>query len=203
MRISRLYTKIPFWIALIGLSFGTFAVHGQVSLGNYTLQDTRSGKMMKFSEFENKKVVVLVFTSADCAFSMKYQDRINAMNETYKDQSVAFVAVNSNDSALNAGDAVKRMRIQVPYKFPYIKDASQEIAEVLEATRNPEAFVLVPLGGGKFEIVYRGQIDDNPLDAAFVEKHFVKDAIEAVLAGDRPAVKQTEATGCNIKWQKS
>ena len=173
-----------------------------IFLENELLKDTRSGKEFKFSELQDKKAIVVVFTSSDCAFSMKYQERINSLHDTYQNDQVAFVAINSNDPTLNSEDAAKRMRIQMPYKFPYIKDASQKVAESLEASRNPEAFVLVPRASGGFEIAYRGQIDDNPLDPSFVENHYLKNAIEAVINNEVPAIKETEPTGCNIKWQK-
>ncbi len=170
---------------------------------DFQLHDTRSGKDITLSEYNDQKAIVVIFTSSDCAFSLKYQERINELYQTYEQQSVAFVAVNSNDSTLNIGDAPKKMRVQAPYRFPYLKDGSQQVAEQFGASRNPEVFVLTPVDDGKFRVVYQGQIDDNPLDASLVEHHYLKDAIEAVQAGSLPKVSSTEPAGCNIKWKKS
>ena len=195
--------KISIFTLLVGAISANLGLAQQnVSLSEQVLVDTRSGKNLKFADFTGKKAVVVIFTSSDCAFSMKYQERINKLHEDYATQDVSFVAINSNDSALNSSDAARLMRIQMPYEFPYIKDASQKVASVLEASRNPEAFVLVPRAGGSYDIAYRGQIDDNPLDASFVENHYLKNALDAVIAGKAPPVPSTEATGCNIKWHK-
>ncbi len=202
-----LMTKIRVNTVLLSLLLGCISWNLSIAqqgilLEDELLKDTRSGNEFKFSELKDKKAIVVVFTSSDCAFSMKYQERINELHEKFQGDQVAFVAINSNDPALNAEDAARRMRIQMPYKFPYIKDATQKVAEALEASRNPEAFVLVPKASSGFEIAYRGQIDDNPLDPAFVENHYLKNAIEAVIKGEKPSTPSTEPTGCNIKWQK-
>ncbi|MEM6632196.1 MAG: redoxin family protein [Bacteroidota bacterium] len=195
--------NISVFILLIGVVFGNQVLaQEKVSLSEQVLIDTRSGKNLKFSDFSSKKAVVVIFTSSDCAFSMKYQERINKLHEEYAAKEVSFVAINSNDSVLNSSDAARLMRIQMPYEFPYIKDASQAVASALEASRNPEAFVLIPRVGGSYDIAYRGQIDDNPLDASFVENHYLKNALDAVIGGNSPPVSSTEATGCNIKWHK-
>ncbi len=193
------------FIGMVCLALGPISLSAQdpVILEGFTLHDTRSGKDVNLAGLKDQKAIVVIFTSSDCAFSLKYQERINQLYEVYQDQPVAFLAINSNDSTLNMGDAPKRMRVQAPYRFPYLKDESQQVADKFDASRNPEAFVLVPLSGGKFQIVYQGQIDDNPLDASLVENHYLKDAIEAVLAGNKPKIPSTDPAGCNIKWKKS
>jgi len=170
---------------------------------DFELPDTRTGEVVHLSDYHESPAIVVMFTSSDCAFSMKYQDRINSIKNTYSQKGVVFIAINSNDSTLNLGDAPKRMRVQAPYQFPYLKDENQTVAERFSASRNPEVFVLRPVATQRYEIVYQGQIDDNPLDPKLVEKHYLKNALDAVLQDKQPAVKQTEPTGCNIKWKKS
>ena len=49
-------------------------------------------------------------------------------------------------------------------------------------------------------LVYHGAIDDNR-DEADVTAHYLRDAIEAALAGDYPAVTETPPVGCTVKWR--
>ena len=83
---------------------------------------------------------------------------------------------------------------------PQILDSKQKLAKELKAEMTPEAVVL----NGKNEVVYRGRIDDTY--AALGKKrakpttYDLKSAIEAVLAGKQPNVKETEAVGCYIDF---
>jgi hypothetical protein len=58
-----------------------------------------------------------------------------------------------------------------------------------------QAFVLDP----KRRIVYLGAFDDNT-DPEKVTKHYVKDAVDAVLAGKVPAVKESLPRGCPVEY---
>ena len=49
-------------------------------------------------------------------------------------------------------------------------------------------------------LVYHGAIDDNREEEQ-VTSHYLKDAIEAALAGDAPPVADTPAVGCTVKWR--
>jgi hypothetical protein len=48
---------------------------------------------------------------------------------------------------------------------------------------------------------YHGTIDDNYEDPAKVTKRYLKDALDAVLAGKDPGLKDTQPVGCTIKWK--
>jgi hypothetical protein len=48
-----------------------------------------------------------------------------------------------------------------------------------------------------------GAIDDNTDDVKAVTKHYVADAIEALISGKPVAVTETKAIGCTIKWKNS
>jgi hypothetical protein len=50
-------------------------------------------------------------------------------------------------------------------------------------------------------LVYHGAIDDNAEDAAKVTKRYLRDALDAVTAGSKPAVAETKALGCSIKFR--
>ena len=168
---------------------------------NFTLKDAQTGEEIALEDYADKKAVVVVFTSSHCSFAIKYQQRLNKIFEQFEEREVAFLAINSNDSKLNDVETFARMRAQSPYEFPYLKDSDQAIAKAFKATRNPEAFVLIPANNGKFQMTYRGQIDDNPLDFQLVEQHFLRDALTASLEGKQPTQQHTEPSGCNIKWK--
>jgi hypothetical protein len=50
-------------------------------------------------------------------------------------------------------------------------------------------------------LVYHGAIDDSR-DERAVEQQYLRDALDAVLAGGEPAVAETPPTGCSVKWRQ-
>jgi hypothetical protein len=48
-------------------------------------------------------------------------------------------------------------------------------------------------------VQYIGAIDDSSRNPDKVQKHYVEDAVDALLAGQIPKVSTTKAIGCSIK----
>jgi hypothetical protein len=84
------------------------------------------------------------------------------------------------------------------YPFPYLYDASQEVAKAYHAACTPDFFLF----DGARSLVYRGQLDaSRPGNDVPVTGADLRAAIEAVIAGRVPAGNQTPSIGCNIKWK--
>jgi hypothetical protein len=80
--------------------------------------------------------------------------------------------------------------------FPYVVDATSDVARAFGATRTPEAFLF----GADGHLVYHGAIDDNR-DAGQVKTRYLEDAVNAVVAGKAVAMQETKALGCGIKFR--
>ena len=52
---------------------------------------------------------------------------------------------------------------------------------------------------GEYIVKYIGTIDDNYQDASAVKKHYLADAIDALINGKEPDPNTTKAIGCSIK----
>jgi hypothetical protein len=83
------------------------------------------------------------------------------------------------------------------YVFAYAHDAGQDVARAYGAQRTPEVYVL----DAERRIRYHGAIDDDR-DEAMVREAWLRDALDAVLAGRAPATADTPAVGCTIKWRR-
>jgi hypothetical protein len=44
-------------------------------------------------------------------------------------------------------------------------------------------------------------MDDNPRNPGKETTHELRDAVDAILAGERPKVAVTNPIGCNVKWR--
>ena len=159
---------------------------------------TDGEKVVKLSDFNDQKLVAVVFTSSHCSWAKKYEERLKELHSNYADKGLAIIAVNSNNAAMNEMDDPSVMRTVTVFPFPYLKDEDQSVAKMFQAKKNPEVFLLKPVGSG-FKVVYSGKIDDNPLDAKLVKQNFLNDAIDSLLQGSSPAVKHSPASGCLIK----
>jgi thiol-disulfide isomerase/thioredoxin len=161
--------------------------------------------MVSLSDYANEKGVILIFDCNTCPFSKGYNERIKALHRMYAEKGFPVVAVNPNDPAASPGDSFDKMVSYAREKdFPhtYLQDESQEVARAFGATNTPHVFVL-DNDNGKFKVAYIGAIDNNPKDGAAATKHYVQDAVEALLDGNAPGVTSAKAIGCTIKWKRS
>ena len=155
------------------------------------------GKMHSLADYKDKAAVVLVFTCASCPTAVDYEDRINDLAKRLggPNGKVAIVAVCVNrvkgDSLVELTERAKQRELA----FDYLHDESQKIAKDYGAIFTPEFYVL----GRDRKIVYMGAFDDKT-DAAKVEQRHVEAAITAVFKGEQPAVKETIARGCRVRY---
>jgi len=166
------------------------------SITEFSLTDGE--KEVKLSDYNNQKLIAVVFTSSHCSWAKKYEERLKELHNKFGEKGLVIIAINSNNAAMNELDDPSVMRTVSAFPFPYLKDEGQVVAKMFKATKNPEVFLLQPKGK-EFEVVYSGKIDDNPLDAKLVKQNFLADAIESLLAGNKPEVKTSPASGCLIK----
>jgi thiol-disulfide isomerase/thioredoxin len=82
------------------------------------------------------------------------------------------------------------------YNFPYLYDGDTEaVAKKYGPVVTPHAYVL----DADRKLRYVGAIDDSER-IQHVTKRYLRDALDALLDGKEPAVKQTKVVGCSIKW---
>jgi peroxiredoxin len=170
---------------------------------NFTLKNI-DDKMVSLSDYANEKGVVVIFTCNHCPYSVAYEDRIVALDKKYKKKGFPVVAINPNDPADYPEDSFENMKIRAREKgftFPYLIDEKQEVYPVYGATKTPHVYLLKNKNG-KFMVKYIGAIDNNSKDAAKVTEAYLANAIDALLAGNKPNPELTKAVGCSIKPKK-
>lgn len=147
-------------------------------------------------DLADAKAVVVVFICNHCPVAVAYEDRIIELDAEYKDQGVTLVAINVNNLEADKLPAMKERAEEKGFEFAYLYDPSQEIGRAFGATVTPHAFLL----DGERKLAYVGAIDDN-MEIDKVQEHYLRDAIDAVLAGNKPEVDSTKAVGCGIKYE--
>jgi peroxiredoxin len=147
-------------------------------------------------DLKEAKAVVVVFTCNHCPVAQAYEDRIIQLAADYKDKGVEVVAINVNNIDADKLPAMKTRAEEKAFKFSYLYDPSQEVGRAFGATVTPHAFLL----DGEKNLVYVGAIDDQ-MNAEEVKEHYLRDAIDAVLAGSKPAKESTKPAGCGIQYE--
>jgi len=154
-------------------------------------------KEHSLADYKDAKLLVLVFTCNHCPVAVAYEDRLVALQKDYQGKGVQLVAVNVNNLPADRLDKMKERAKAKGFNFPYLYDASQKMGHDYGATVTPHVFVL----DANRKIVYMGAIDDkqNPDQAT---KHYLRDALDALLDGRAPAEPVTKQFGCSIKYEK-
>lgn len=161
------------------------------------------GEMVSLAGNGEAKGYILIFTCNTCPYSVAYEDRIIALNNTYAPKGFPVVAVQPNDSQRSPGDSFDKMKTRAKEKgfnFPYLLDETQEVTRTYGATNTPHVYVLDRKSGDKFVIEYIGAIDNNSRDADAADKHYVEDAVDSIIKGKSIETTKTKAIGCTIKW---
>lgn len=157
------------------------------------------GQTYSLQDFAAKPVLVVIFSCNHCPYVQAYEDRLLAVQRDYADRGVQLVAVNSNDDANYPEDGFEQMVARAharAYNFPYLRDASQEVARAYGATHTPQLFVF----DRSRRLRYTGKIDDNWQRPQAVARRYLREALDAVLQEREPAEPMTHAIGCTIKW---
>ncbi len=160
------------------------------------------GKHYSSAALAGEQATVVMFWCNHCPYVMSNQDRVIGMQREFKEKGVKFAAICSNNSDSHPADSFDKMieRAQeMNYNFPYLHDASQEVAKAFGAQRTPEVYLFDNEG----KLRYHGRIDDNHEDVSKARSHDLLNAINAVLQGKAPHPAETGALGCTIKWKQA
>ena len=182
-----------------------FASAAGIALGDAApLADARlknvDGKEVSLASVKGKNGTLVVFSCNACPWAKAWETRIVELGNTYSKKGVGVIMVNPNDPAVVADDGYDAMVARAKERkmaFPYAVDATSDLARAFGATRTPEAFVFDKSG----KLVYHGTIDDNAKEPAKVSNRYLRDALDAVVAGKNVSVAETKALGCSIKFR--
>ena len=167
---------------------------------DFTLPDTQ-GNPVSLSDFADAKALVVVFMCNHCPFVKHVIDGFVDLVKEYQREGVAFVGINSNDVDVYPDDRPERMVLfarEKGFTFPYLFDATQEVARNYHAACTPDFFVF----DEDRRLVYRGQMDDSrPGGKTPVTGADLRAALDAVLEGEPMPEEQKPSMGCNIKWR--
>ena len=117
------------------------------------------GRTRPLASFSDQRILVVIFSCNHCPYVQAFEDRMVALQRAYAAQGVQLVAINSNDEAAYPDDRFEAMVVRAREKgfnFPYLRDASQEVAEAYGAVCTPHALAF----DAARKLRYQGRIED-------------------------------------------
>ncbi len=169
----------------------------------FALNNLISGEPMTTKQIARRRGLLVMFICRHCPFVKHIEAELAKLGKDYESQDVGVVAISSNDAATHPDDAppsLKQQAEEAGFTFPYLFDETQAVAKAYDATCTPDFFLF----DEELRLVYRGQFDDSrPGNGIPVTGRDLRQAMDALLAGEPISQQQRPSLGCNIKWKDS
>lgn len=168
----------------------------------FRLPDVISGNTINLTQMKSSKATVIMFICNHCPYVVHIMDKLVAVATAYQAKEVSFVAISANDIDTYPADSPEKMKalaLSNSFSFPYLYDATQEVAKAYHAECTPDFYIF----DADLRCQYRGRFDesspgkkDTPVTGADLTQ-----ALDDILAGNPVNADQSPSVGCNIKWK--
>jgi len=167
---------------------------------DFLLKDLQGQEVALSKLLAGNKLVVLEWFNPDCPVSRAYHMPDSVMGKlaaSYADKGVAWLAINSGAAGKEGSGHERNVKAVADYgmKYPVLLDENGAVGKLYGARTTPHMFVIDKDG----VVRYAGAIDDGG-GKAKGETNYVKDAVDALLAGKDVAVKDARPFGCGVKY---
>ena len=164
----------------------------------FALVDVVSGQTVSSASLAGS-VAVVAFICNHCPFVVHIKPALSDFGRYCKERGVPLLAISANDVTTHPMDGPAAMGEDARrqgYVFPYLFDESQRVARDYGAEVTPDVFVFD--AGGLLR--WRGAPDADYNDAS-LGAAWLREALDAVLAGEEPDPATRDVKGCTIKWR--
>jgi hypothetical protein len=138
-------------------------------------------------------LTVVVFFSSHCPCQRAHDERLRALAARYEQARVRFVLVDAEADADPQRDELEARARRYP--FPILADPSGSLADSLGAEY---ATYTVVLDAGQ-RVRYQGGIDSDKQHLTDDARFYLRDALDALVAGRDPAVPVGKTLGCVLR----
>jgi peroxiredoxin len=158
----------------------------------------QTGTFQRLYRHADAKLVVLYVYANDCPIVRHSAGELRELEAAFGTRGVRFLGLDPAPHDERAGVASQASELGLP--FPILLDDTQCVAEMLEVKRTGEALVI---STASWALLWRGPLDDRldygaQKDAA--TRHYLREALEALLAGAKPPEGAPAPKGCAITF---
>ena len=160
-----------------------------------------NGKLVNLKGSMGPNGLLVMFICNHCPYVKAILPRLIKDVVELKALGVNTVAIMSNDPADYPEDSpenMKKVAEEMAFPFPYLLDATQQIAKSYDAVCTPDFF-----GFNKnFELQYRGRFDESRKETAPESTRELFKAMKQVAETGQGPQSQVQSIGCSIKWKE-
>jgi peroxiredoxin len=160
------------------------------------------GKTYTLADVAGPKGTLVMFICNHCPYVKAVQERLVRDAKELQALGIGVIAINSNDAEAYPDDDFEHMKqvaAEKGYPFPYVHDATQQVAKAYGAVCTPDFFGLDADGG----LQYRGRLDASRKETAPADaKRELVEAMKQVAETGHGPAEQTPSMGCSIKWRE-
>ena len=178
---------------------------GELKLGtaatDFRLRDTNSNFHYSFSDLKGSKGTLVIFMCNHCPYVHHALPELLKIIADYRVMGIGVISISSNDAEKYPADSPEMMTefaFRHSFDFPYLYDASQEVARAFQAQSTPEFFLF----DAADKLSYHGQLDDSrPGNGIPLSGTDLRTAIDALIFNRTGVTPQKPSVGCSIKWK--
>ncbi|MBP1619931.1 MAG: Alkyl hydroperoxide reductase, partial [Acidobacteria bacterium] len=146
-------------VSVLGVAAAAAADVAALSLGDAAPMATVKmksvdGRELSIAEAAGAKGTLVMFSCNHCPYVKAWEDRIASLGNGAPAQGVGVIVINANDPEAYPDDdyaAMQKRAQEKGFKFPYVVDATSDVARAFGATRTPEVYLFDAAG----KLVYK------------------------------------------------
>ena len=162
------------------------------------------GKTHSLSQYRGS-YIVLEWINFDCPYVRKHYESGNmqSLQKEFTEKGIVWLAINSSAEGKQGHFSAEEIRqrsekLGANYSA-YLLDTNGQTGMAYKAKTTPHMYVIDPEGS----LIYAGAIDDRPtsnLKDVEGATNYVRQALEASMAGKPVPKSKTRAYGCSVKY---
>jgi peroxiredoxin len=157
-------------------------------------------KVYSLADVRGPKGLVVMFICNHCPFVKAIAPKLARDTKDLAAIGIGSVAIMSNDAVAYPEDSFENMaRFKEinGFPFPYLIDATQEIARAYDAVCTPDFFGF----DAGLKLRYRGRLDASGRNQVEGARRELFEAMRQVAETGVAPAGQTPSIGCSIKWR--
>lgn len=139
-----------------------------------------------------EKVKIYLFLQSQCPCIYNHKETFGSILKNYGSKA-SFIAVFTESKESNT--AMRNLIHDLGWNLPYIKDNHHQLVQRLQPAVSTDC-VLVDAHG---KVLYKGAIDDGPMNMGTVKHFYLKDALEAYLHHLPIKISSAKGQGCLLR----
>jgi len=157
------------------------------------------GRIWTLDDARGPNGLLVMFICNHCPYVKAIREKIIRDVKDLRALGIGAIAINSNDPTDYPEDSfenMQRVAREYDYPFPYVFDATQEVARAYGAVCTPDFFGY----NRDLELQYRGRLDSSGRSPDPNARRELYDAMKLIAETGRGPREQFPSIGCSIKW---